>query len=169
MSHASKKVQWCLSKAIKEIAETGMHRGLLKDNVDKELAGKHLSKAEHNLKASLYFEKGGYSDWSASAFFYCFYHCFLAILNKHGYSSRNQECTLAVIELLQEEGTIHIDKKFIDALNMTKTKEVKHSIISIREEFQYGVALEFSQKKEFAELFTLCKELMDITQNIVYQ
>ena len=102
MPHASNKVEWCLRKAKKELGELGLHRGLIKINGGIELAEKHILKAEHNLKGAIYFKKGGFSDWSASAFFYCIYHCFLAILTRFGYESRNQECTIATIEMLKE-------------------------------------------------------------------
>ena len=68
------KVEWCLRKAKKELGELGLHRGLIKINGGIELAEKHILKAEHNLKGAIYFKKGGFSDWSASAFFYCIYH-----------------------------------------------------------------------------------------------
>lgn len=73
MSQASNKLNWCLNKAKKELEETGLHRGLVKIEEDLDFAEKHIIKAEHNLKAALYFEKGGFSDWSTSAFFYCIY------------------------------------------------------------------------------------------------
>ena len=69
MSQASKKLIWCLDKAKRELEETGLHRGLVKNEPDIIIAKKHIIKAEHNLSAALYFEKGGYSDWSMSAFF----------------------------------------------------------------------------------------------------
>lgn len=127
-----------------------------------------MIKAEHNLKAVLYFEKGGFSDWSASAFFYCVYHCFLAILRKFGYESRNQECTIAMIEMLKEKGKINIDKKFIDTLKITNVKEIQESnVIKLRENFQYGVDLEFKEKKEFNKLVDLCKGAIYKTRDII--
>jgi len=89
MSQASNKVKWCLNKAKKELEKSNLHRGLVKLERGFILSEKHVTKAEHNMKAALYFQKGGFSDWSASAFFYCIYHCFLAILRKFNYESRN--------------------------------------------------------------------------------
>ena len=169
MSKVSNKVKWCLNKAKRELEEIGLHRGLIKGEPDMELAEKHIVKAEHNLNAALFFEKSGYSDWSASAFFYCLYHCFLAILRKHGYESRNQECTLAVIELLKEEGKVDIVNKFIDTLKITKIKETDHSVIKIREDFQYGVEIEFKRKEEFDELTKMCKEFIDAARDILHK
>lgn len=165
MLQASKKVDWCLKKAQKEILEKNTHRGLIKIAPDIKLAGKHIAKAEHNLNAALDFAKMGYSDWSPSAFFYSMYHCFLAILSKFGYQSRNQECTIATIEMLNEEGKIIIDKKFIATFKTEKDKG-EFSTIELREDFQYGVEMEFKKKEEFEHLGSMCKELINVTKNI---
>jgi len=77
MSQAKNKVDWCIKKAEKEIAEGKKHRGLLKINPDIKEAKKHVAKAEHNLKAAISFEKK-FPDWSVSALFYGIYHSFLA-------------------------------------------------------------------------------------------
>jgi len=168
MSQASNKVKWCLNKAEKELKEKGFHRGLIKVEKDTKLAEKHISKAEHNLLAAVYFDKGGFSDWSASAFFYCIYHCFLAILRKFGYESRNQECTIAVIEMLKEKGEIDIEDKFIDTLKIEKTEDLYESIIKIREDFQYGVEMDFKKKEEFNKLHDMCKEIISKTRGIIF-
>jgi len=157
----------CLQKAKKELQENKKHRGLVKVAPNIDVAFKHIDKADHNLKAALFFRENGYSDWSANALFYSMYHCFLAVLAQFGYESRNQECTLAVIEMLKEESKIKIDQKFLDMLNLTKAKKIDHSIITIREEFQYGTAIEYKEIKEFRELVALCRELIDVTKEIV--
>lgn len=168
MSQASNKVKWCLNKAERELQESNLHRGLVEVEKDEALTKKHITKAEHNLKAALYFEKGGFSDWSASAFFYCIYHCFLAILRKFGYESRNQECTIAVIEMLREEGKIDIDEKFVDTLKIEKAEEKHESnVISLRENFQYSIDLDFKEKEEFNKLVELCKEIINKTRDII--
>tara|TARA_Y100000310_G_C20497240_1_gene722165 strand:- start:699 stop:980 length:282 start_codon:yes stop_codon:yes gene_type:complete len=92
----------------------------------------------------------------------------LAILRKHGYESRNQECTLAVIELLKEDGKLDVDDKFIDTLKITKIKETDHNVIKIREDFQYGVEIEFKRKEEFDELTKMCREFIDMTRGIIH-
>ena len=169
MSQASNKVKWCLNKAKRELEKSDLHRGLVKVERNLELAEQHIIKAEHNLKAAIYFEKGGFSDWSASAFFYCVYHCFLAILRKFGYESRNQECTVAMIEMLKEENKIDIDEKFIDALKIANVEEMQeNNIIKLRENFQYGVDLEFKEKQEFNKLVDLCKEVIYKTRDIIH-
>ena len=168
MSHIYNKIKWCLKKAEKELENSDLHRGLIKTGENIESANKHIIKAEHNLKAAIYFEKGGFSDWSTSAFFYCIYHCFLSILRKFGYESRNQECTIAVIEMLKEEEKINIDEKFINTLKITKSEEIhESSIIKLREEFQYNTDLHFKEKGEFNKLIELCKEAIDKTRDII--
>ena len=170
MSQASNKVKWCLNKAKRELEKSDLHRGLVKVERNLELAEQHIIKAEHNLKAALYFEKGGFSDWSASAFFYCIYHCFLAILRKFSYESRNQECTIAMVEMLKEEGKINIDEKFIDTLKITNVEEMQESnVIKLRENFQYSVDLEFKEKEEFNKLVNLCKEAIYKTREIIHE
>lgn len=122
MSQAAKHVKWCLNKAMKEIEEFKKqgkrlkHRGLLKIKPNIDEAAKHIEKAEHNFSAISRFKEIGFSDWSIAAGFYCMYHCFLAIAVKFGYASRNQTCTVAVMELLKEEGSINIDTRFIEML-----------------------------------------------------
>ena len=133
MPQASKHVKWCLNKAKKEIEECkkqgkGLkHRGLLKINPDIDEARKHIEKAEHNLNAISRFEEIGFSDWSIAAGFYSIYHCFLAIAVKFGYESRNQACTIALMELLKEEGKINIDAKFIDMLKSADIEELQEN------------------------------------------
>ena len=67
MSHAKNKMNWCLNKAKKEGTK---HRGLVKIDLDLEKAKEHLIKAEHNLKVTLYLNRGGYTDWCSSSLFY---------------------------------------------------------------------------------------------------
>ena len=62
MSQASNKVKWCLNKAKKELAEIGMHRGLVEQEQDFKSAALHIEKARHNLNAALFFQKNNYSD-----------------------------------------------------------------------------------------------------------
>lgn len=150
--------------------ERGIHRGLVKTEPDRNIGEKHITKAQHNLDAALYFNQGGYSDWSASAFFYCMYHCFLAVLSKFGYESRNQECTIAAMEMLHEEGKIEFDKVFLDALKSASSEDLHEaSVIDLREKFQYGIGIEFGEKKQFDKLVNLCKKAIDTTTEIVHK
>lgn len=169
MSHAENKLEWCLKKAKKEISEGSKHRGLIKIEPSLDEARKHLKKAEHNLSAISYFNKGGFSDWSMSAVFYCIYHCFLAIASKFGYESRNQECTIALIKHLKEEKKIEIEDRFITALESYNEQE-RHesSIIEKREFYTYGTTTSLQNEKEVSESINLCKDCLNQTKEIVF-
>ena len=122
MSQAHNHVKWCLAKAEKEIEESKKlgkspkHKGLLKIKPNIQESEGHIAKAEHNLKAVTRFKEIGFSDWSIAAGFYSIYHCFLAIASKFGYESKNQTCTVALIEWLKEDGKVNINSRFIDML-----------------------------------------------------
>jgi len=173
MPHASNQVNWCLKKAEKEIEECKKqnkslkHRGLTKVKPDIDDAKKHIAKAEHNLNAITYLDKGGYSDWSITAGFYCIYHCFLAIGKKFGYESRNQICTISLIEHLKEQGEIAINSKYIDMLKYDEIEERHEStVIEMREEYTYGLDLS-ADKTEIQKLIKNCKDMIDTTKEIV--
>ncbi|MBU3896340.1 MAG: hypothetical protein KJ697_00175 [Nanoarchaeota archaeon] len=168
MSHAENKIKWCLSKAEKEIKEGKTHRGLLKTEPDINKAREHIMKAEHNLKATLYLQKGGYTDWCSSTLFYTMYHCFLSIIAKFGYESRNQECTFALIESLIEDGSIDIEKEDMDKITILDIEE-RHeepTAVNIREMYQYTTKLSL-EDKILSELLDLAKKILDKTKVII--
>src|SRR3989344_1828038 len=176
MSQAYKHIEWCLNKAKKEIEECKKlgkrpkHRGLLKVNPSVEEAKKHLTKAEHNLNGITKFKEIGFSDWSISAGFYCIYHCFLAIAAKFGYESSNQTCTIALIRFLKEDNKIQLDEKFIELLEYEGMEEVKdNSIIDMRENYTYGVQISVKDEAKINELEKICKNLLDITKEIIFK
>lgn len=176
MSQASDHVKWCLSKAKKEIQKARKlgkgpkHRGLLKIKPNIEEAEKHILKAEHNLKAISRFKEIGFSDWSIAAGFYSLYHCFLSIAFKYGYESRNQTCTIALIEWLKEEGDIDINAKFIDMLKHTDIGEINEgNITNIREEYTYGTEISIKDESKINSLIKGCQEMVDITKKIVFE
>lgn len=168
MSHAKNKVRWCLNKAGKEIAAGGKHRGLVKPDPDLQKAKEHINKAEHNLKATLYLQKGGYTDWCSSTLFYTIYHSFMAILAKFGYESRNQECTFAAIESLIEDNLIDIQKSEMEKISLLDIEEKHNSptAVQIREEFQYGTKLSL-EDKSFEELLELATTIIDKAKVII--
>jgi len=174
MSQASKQVEWCLNKAKKEIEECKKlgkkpkHRGLLKVDPNTDEAKKHLTKAEHNLIGITKFKEIGFSDWSMSAGFYCIYHCFLAIAARFGYETSNQTCTIALIKYLKENNSIQIEDKFIELLEYEEVDNRENSIIELRENYTYGVQTSVDDVK-LADLKKTCKELIDITKQIIYR
>ena len=165
MSQARNKVRWCVNKAKKE---GKMHRGLVEIEPDIEQAKKHVRKAEHNFSAVISFQKTGFSDWSVSAAFYTIYHCFLAIISKQGFESRNQECTIALVEHLKEEKKIEISDEIIDALKMSDHEERhERSVIAMRENFQYGTDMDI-EDAYMEELKEICKKVVVQTKKIIY-
>jgi uncharacterized protein (UPF0332 family) len=169
MSLAKNKVEWCLRKAKKEKEEGKKHRGLLVSSPNVEEAKKHIQKAEHNLLAIDYFNAGGFSDWSMSAVFYVIYHCFLAIAAKFGYESRNQECTIALVRWLQEEGKIGLEKKFIEALE-SYDEETRHetNVIEKREMYTYGTTVSVDNADEIKKSIDFCKDCIAQAKGIVF-
>lgn len=138
----------------------------MKGNPDVQEAKKHLAKAEHNLSGITKFKEIGFSDWSMSAGFYCIYHCFLAIAAKFGYGSANQTCTIALLRYLKETNKIKLDEKFIELLEYEVEED---SIIDLREDYTYGVQISLKDETKLNDLKKICKELIDITKQIVYQ
>lgn len=168
MPHSKRMVGWCLKKAERELSERGTHRGLVRIKPDPYLINNHIMKAEHNLKAVMDFKRIGYSDWSASAAFYSIYHCFLSILVKHGYESRNQECTFAMIYELIESGRIKMDKNMIQeifSLNPEKSHE-NPTITEIREIEQYGVRTSL-ENNFFERILKLNMNILEKTKEIL--
>lgn len=155
-----------MNKAKRELQEGKKHRGLIKVEADLERAREHLAKAERNLKVTLYLQRGGYSDWCSSSLFYMIYHCFLAILAKFGYKTRNQECTFALIASLIEDKKIPIDHEDLEkvtTLNITETQESPETAVSIREDYQYSTKVSL-ENKEYQELLQLAKRILDKTK-----
>ncbi len=144
-----------------------MHRGLRVVTPDIFLACKHLEKAEHNLKATYFLYDSLYKDWCASTLFYTIYHCFLAILIKEGYESKNQECTFVVIEnLINEErlNITHDDFSLICSLDeLTLTTR---TILSFREEYQYSVHLSINDDL-YRSCSDIAKRILDISKEYV--
>ena len=135
MSIHKNKLDWCLAKASR------MKKIKPNDNLSKE----HINKAKHNLRAADYNIKGGFSDWGVSQSYYAMYHSLLAVLFKHGYESKNHECTINAVEYLIEQGKINLDLKdvaFIRTTEQMTSKDAK----SLREEFQYGTETKVNEK-----------------------
>ncbi len=168
MSHAKNKVDWCLKKAERELKEEGKHRGLVKTEPDIEKARKHILKAELYLRATSYLKKGGFSVISTSNVFYAIYHCLLAILIKFGYSSRNQECTFALINSLIEDKEIDFDVEILNKISALSYKEKEtETSIEIREYYQYETDLTLKDDKVYNDLFALAQEVISITKDII--
>ena len=162
MAQLDNKIKWCLGKG----KEGKKHRGLKKVKPDLIKAERHIYKANHNFWAMKYLMKSKYSDWAVSAAFYSMYHCLMAIIAKHGYESRNQECTFAAVEHLIKAKKIDLDIKWIRKI--TDIDDNSETVIVLREEFQYGFGTEVDSRK-LKNLSDDCKEFIDITRDILKQ
>ena len=97
------------------------------------------------------------------------YHCFLAIASKFGYESRNQTCTIALMEYLKEEKKIDIDNRFIEMFKYKEEQKDKeeHSLIDLREDYTYGSQTAIS-KDIINGLVKDCQELIEAAKIIVH-
>ncbi len=153
-----------LEKCFKE-GEIGgeRHKGLKKIDANQELIDKHLAKAAHNLNAVADFKNIGYSDWSANAAFYALYHCLLALLLKHNYQSRNQNCTFTFVEDLIHKGKTPLTLEDLkEIFDRDVTEDLAHSekILDIRETMQYSFKTSL-EEEEFNKLLERTKSLFD--------
>ena len=165
MPHDENKVEWCLRKAEKEMKEKGSHRGLARIPPDQNLALAHLKKAEHTVKAVKDFQRMGYSDWSASAAYYAVYHCMLAIGAKHGYESRNHECTYALIRQLMSEKKVGLEKELIDRISRIDPDSAheRPTIAEIREMQQYGISTSL-EDETLEKMLETAKKVLELTR-----
>ena len=167
MSQSKNKVKWCLKKAEDELKEGGKHRGLVKAKSDLNKARKHLLKAEHFLRATMYLKKGNFSDISTSTVFYSMYHCLLAIAAKFGYESGNQECTFALMHSLIEDNKIDFEEELLNKISSPEINETdEKATTEVREKYQYGTELSIKDDL-YKELFELANEVMEKTREIV--
>jgi len=137
--HLDNKIEWCLKKG-----KTGgrKHTGVRTVKPNIELCDAHLEKAVHNLNAALDMQRGGkYTDWAISAAFYSMYHSVLALLWLLGYESRNQECSIILLEKLIGDGKINLGKDHLKMLRQLEELAGDRDAKSLREEFQYGVKI----------------------------
>ena len=167
MTQAGNKLKYCINKAKTEGVK---HRGIRVVEPDMVRAGKHIVKAQHNLKVMLYLIKGNMLDWAISASFYSMYHCCLAILAKFGYESRNQDCTFAVIETLIEDKKINLPIEKLRRISLPDRKDSLDTdkVIELREDAQYGTgtAFDIGQVKILSDE---TMEFLEVTQQILQE
>ena len=73
-----------------------------------------------------------------------------------------------MIRHLKEENKINLDEKFIELLEYEEFENVEESFIDLREDYTYGVKISVEDKAKINELEKTCKELIDVTKQIVY-
>lgn len=146
MSQVDEHLKWCLKDS----------KRLVKTMPDFVLAQKHLKKSEYNYSVVQTLEGLKLYDWALNVGFYAIYHCFLAILAKQGYESKNQACTVTALLSLIDEGKLNLDK---DLVNQFDTLDVEKNIVNptIRESREistYGVetSIDLQQLRRIKEL-----------------
>lgn len=152
-----------LKECIKEGKKGERHKGLKEIGPSIEIAQGHINKAIHNFNAIDNFHRTGYSDWSASAAFYCLYHCLLAIICKKGFESKNQSCTFALVESMIEDNELNLTKEELkEIFDKDVNENLSHSskILDIRENMQYSIKTSL-EEKEFQLLKQRTKFLFD--------
>ncbi|MBS3150835.1 hypothetical protein J4443_00445 [Candidatus Woesearchaeota archaeon] len=146
MSQVDEHLKWCLKDP----------KRLIKTRPDLDLAQKHVKKSEYNYGTVQTLEKLKIYDWALNVGFYAIYHCFLAILAKYGYESRNQACTITVLLTLINEKKLDLDKDLVtqfDTLDVEKNI-TNPTVRESRELSTYGVetSIDLQQLKKIKEL-----------------
>ncbi len=131
MSQIDNHLQWCLKD----------ERRLIEGKPDPDLAQKHLKKSEYNYHVVQTLEKLKIYDWALNIGFYSIYHCFLAILSKYGYISKNQSCTITVLLHLIDQKKLPLDKDLVLQFDTLEAeKDITSQTIRMEREIStYGV------------------------------
>jgi len=146
MQQIDEHLKWCLKDP----------RRLIKTKSSLDLAQKHVKKSEYNYSIVQTLEKLKIYDWALNVGFYAIYHCFLAILAKYGYESRNQTCTITVLLTLINEQKLNLDRDLVtqfDTLDV-ETNINNPTVKESRELSTYGVetSIDLQQPKKIKEL-----------------
>jgi len=146
MPQIDEHLKWCLKHP----------KRLIKIKPDSDLAQKHVKKSEYNYGVVQTLERLKIYDWAFNVGFYAVYHCFLAILSKYGYESRNQACTITALHTFINDKKLDLDK---DMVTQFDTLDVEKNIINptVRERRElstYGVetSIDLQQLKKIKEL-----------------
>lgn len=146
MSQIDNHLKWCLKDP----------RRLVKTKPDLELAQKHLKKSEYNYSVLEMLEKLKIYDWALNIGFYAIYHCFLGILSKYGYESKNQSCTITVLLTLIEQKKLNLDKDLVMQFDTLDIEEnaINPTVRMEREISTYGVetSIDVQQLKKIKKL-----------------
>ena len=146
MPQIDEHLKWCLKDP----------KRLVKIKPDLELAQKHVKKSEYNYGVMQTLERLKIYDWAFNVGFYAIYHCFLAILAKYGYESRNQACTTTILLTLINEKKLDLDKEWVTQFDTLEVeKNITNPTVRERREIStYGVetSIDLQQLKKVKEL-----------------
>ena len=139
MAQIDNHLKWCLKDPTR----------LKEAKPDNDLAQKHLEKSEYNTNVMELLEQSKKYDWALNVGFYAIYHCFLGILAKYGYESKNQSCSITALLKLIEDKKLEFDKDLIlqfDTLDVDK-EAVSPTVRESRELSTYNVKTEVGAKQ----------------------
>ena len=146
MPQIDEHLKWCLKDP----------KRLVKTKPDLNLAQKHVKKSEYNYGILQTLERLKIYDWAFNVGFYAIYHCFLAILAKYGYESRNQACTTTILLTLINEKKLDLDKEWVTQFDTLEVeKNITNPTVRERREIStYGVetSIDLQQLKKVKEL-----------------
>ena len=146
MPQIDEHLKWCLKD----------QKRLIKTKPDLDLAQKHVKKSEYNYGVVQTLERLKIYDWAFNVGFYAIYHCFLAILAKYGYESRNQACTITVLLTLINDKKLDLDKDLVTQFDtLDVEKNITNPTVRERRELStYGVetSIDLQQLKRIKEL-----------------
>ena len=146
MPQIDEHLKWCLKDA----------KRLVKTKSDLDLAQKHVKKSEYNYGVVQTLERLKMYDWAFNVGFYSIYHCFLAILSKYGYESRNQACTITALHTLINDKKLDLDKDLVTQFDtLDVEKNITNPTVRERRELStYGVetSIDLQQLKKIKEL-----------------
>ena len=146
MPQIEEHLKWCLKDA----------KRLVKTKSDLDLAQKHVKKSEYNYGVVQTLERLKMYDWAFNVGFYSIYHCFLAILSKYGYESRNQACTITALHTLINDKKLDLDKDLVTQFDtLDVEKNITNPTVRERRELStYGVetSIDLEQLKKMKEL-----------------
>lgn len=146
MPQIDNHLKWCLKDT----------RRLVKVKPDLDLAQKHIKKSEYNYGVLQTLERLKIYDWALNVGFYAIYHCFLALLAKYGYQSKNQACTITVLLTLINEKKLELEKDLVTQFDTLDVEEnlASPTIRMEREVSTYGVetSIDLEQLKKIKEL-----------------
>ena len=80
-------------------------------------------------------------DWALNVGFYSIYHCFLAILAKYGFESKNQSCSITALLKLIDDKKLEFNRDLVlqfDTLESNK-EATRLTVRESREISTYGI------------------------------
>jgi len=146
MPQIENHLKWCLKDP----------RRLIKEKPDLDLAQKHLEKSKYNYGVIQTLERLKIYGWALNVGFYAIYHCFLGILWKYGYNSKNQSCTITVLLNFIDDKKLDLDRDLVSQFDTLDVEEnlTNPTVRQEREISTYGVetSIDLEQLKKIKEL-----------------